>query len=153
MYKKTINYEDFNGNEREDTLYFNLSKTEIAEMEMSYPGGYAKRLQDIGKSGDNKEIFDTFKSIVEKSYGVKSEDGRHFRKSPEIVSDFISSAAFDQFMIDLLSDGGKTAAEFVNGIMPNSGMSNEELYEKTKDLIEANNGAGNIIDITGNTDK
>ena len=147
MYKKTVKYEDFDGNQREDTLYFNLSKTEIAEVEMSYPGGYAKKLNDIGKSGDNKEIFSTFKSIVEKAYGEKSEDGRHFRKSPEIVSDFVNSAAFDQFMFDLLSDGGRTAAEFVNGIMPNTGMTDDDLYEKTRKLIDEKSNPDNVIDL------
>ena len=147
MYKKTIKYTDFDGNEREDTLYFNLSKIEITELEMSYPGGYANKLKEIGNSGDNREIFHVFKSIVEKSYGVKSEDGRHFRKSPELTADFTDSAAFDQFMFDLLSDGGYTAAEFVNGIMPDTGMTNEDLYERTRKLIEDKQDIEKIIEL------
>lgn len=149
MYKKTVKYTDFDGNEREDILYFNLSKVEVTELEMSYPGGYAKKLKEIGNSGDNREIFNVFKSIVEKSYGIKSEDGRHFRKSPEITADFTDSAAFDQFMFDLLSDGGYTAAEFVNGIMPDTGLTNEDLYERTRKLIEEKQDGDNIIDLAG----
>ena len=33
MLKKTITYEDFNGVERKEDFYFNLSKAEIMEMQ------------------------------------------------------------------------------------------------------------------------
>ena len=35
MLKKTIKYTDYDGNEREEDFYFNLSKAEITEMELS----------------------------------------------------------------------------------------------------------------------
>ena len=35
MVKKTIKYSDYNGNEIEEDFYFNLSKVELLEMEMS----------------------------------------------------------------------------------------------------------------------
>ena len=44
MLKKTVKYEDFDGNTREETLYFFISKTELTEMELKTPGGFAKRL-------------------------------------------------------------------------------------------------------------
>ena len=39
MLKKTVLYTDYNENEREEDLYFNLSKAEIMEMELSISGG------------------------------------------------------------------------------------------------------------------
>ena len=41
MLKKTINYTDYNGNERTEDFYFNLTEAEILEMEMSKTGGLA----------------------------------------------------------------------------------------------------------------
>ena len=38
MHKETITYVDFNGTERTEDHYFNLSKTEITELEVSMPG-------------------------------------------------------------------------------------------------------------------
>ena len=39
MLKKTIPYTDYNGVERVEDFYFNLSKAESMEMELSIPGG------------------------------------------------------------------------------------------------------------------
>lgn len=141
MYKKTVTYVDFDGNERTEELRFNLSSAEVTEMELTCPGGYAKMLKDIIDSQDKAKIYYKFKEIVDKSYGEKSADGKYFRKTPEILLNFQSSAAYDKFLVDLLGDGGRTAAEFVNGIMPQSSMSSEELYEKTQALIAEKSAA------------
>ena len=47
MLKKTIKYEDYNGTEREEDFYFNLTKAELMEMEMSTTGGLAEMIQNI----------------------------------------------------------------------------------------------------------
>ena len=44
MLKKTITYNDYNGVERTEDFYFNLSKAEILEMEMGTSGGLAENL-------------------------------------------------------------------------------------------------------------
>ena len=41
MYKKTITYEDFDGNKRTEDFYFNLTTAEVAKMEMGVTGGYS----------------------------------------------------------------------------------------------------------------
>ena len=47
MVKKTIKYSDYNGNEREEDFYFNLSKVELLEMEMSTEGGLENKIKKI----------------------------------------------------------------------------------------------------------
>lgn len=136
MYKTTITYKDFNDVEHTEDLYFNLSVGEITDMELTHPGGYANLLQNIAKTNDSTAIYTAFKEIIDKAYGVKSADGRYFRKTPENLADFKASGAYDEFLVKLLGDGGKTAAAFVNGIMPKTNMTDDELYEKTKALIE-----------------
>ena len=76
MLKKTVKYEDFDGNTREETLYFFISKTELTEMELKTPGGFAKKLERISTSANGAEIMDVFKEIILTAYGEKSEDGR-----------------------------------------------------------------------------
>ena len=39
MVKKTITYTDYDGTERTEDFYFNLSEAEITEMQLSVEGG------------------------------------------------------------------------------------------------------------------
>ena len=45
MLKKTITYTDFNGKQRTETFYFNLTKAEVAEMEATVDGGFSTMLE------------------------------------------------------------------------------------------------------------
>lgn len=117
MLKKTIEFVDYNGEKRVEDFYFNLSKAEIAEMEMSLDGGLTGMLERIVKEQDNKKIIEVFKEIIFKAYGVKSQDGRRFIKSKELSEEFSQTEAFSELFIELALDE-KAAADFFNGIMP-----------------------------------
>ena len=117
MLKKTITYVDYNGMERTEDFYFNLSKAEVAEMELSVQGGFSKMLEEIVASKDNVQIVNLFKQMVLKSYGEKSPDGRRFIKSDEIAQAFAQTEAYSEIFMELALNEDK-AAEFVNGIMP-----------------------------------
>jgi len=117
MLKKTITYIDFDGNEKTKDYYFNLSKGELLEMELSSSGGLLNSINAIINAGDNKSLFEKFKGIVLKSYGVKSPDGERFIKSDEISKAFEQSNAYSELMVEICTDSD-AAAVFVNGIMP-----------------------------------
>lgn len=117
MLSKTIKYEDWNGLEREETFYFNLSESELMELEMTTPGGFANYLQTAVNKKDAPTLMAAFKMLIMKSYGEKSEDGKRFKKSPELAEAFIETTAYDQLFIELVTDADKAAA-FVNGIVP-----------------------------------
>ena len=117
MLKKTIKYTDFSGNERTEDFYFNLSKAEVTEMELSVEGGFSKMLEEIVKSNDNARILELFKEMVLKAYGEKSADGRRFVKSKELSEAFSQTEAYSEIFMELAMDE-KAAAAFVNGIMP-----------------------------------
>lgn len=119
MLKKTITYVDYNGTERTEDFYFNLSKAEVTEMELSVNGGLTKMLEDIVASQDNKQIIQAFKDIVLKAYGEKSPDGRRFIKTPELTEAFTQTEAYSEVFMELALDE-KAAADFVNGILPKS---------------------------------
>ena len=117
MLKKTVTYVDYNGVERTEDFYFNLSKAEVAEMELSVEGGFSKMLEEIVKSNDNARIIELFKEMVLKAYGEKSADGRRFVKSKELSEAFSQTEAYSEIFMELAMDE-KAAAAFVNGIMP-----------------------------------
>jgi len=117
MYKKTIKYTDYNGTEREEEYCFNISKAELATMELSIDGGMENYLKDIIAKKNGAEIMRVFTDIIRKAYGVKSLDGRRFQKSPELSDEFMQTEAYSELFMELVTDS-KAAAEFVNGIMP-----------------------------------
>lgn len=138
MLAKTITYTDYNGEERTETFYFNLSKTEVALMQLEHPGGYSDYLKRIVESKDQKEIVKTFKQLIKDSYGIKSDDGHYFRKSEEAYRDFEATEAYSELIVQLLTNGEETAA-FINGIMPVQDLEESkkaELAAKTKQLID-----------------
>lgn len=117
MLKKTLTYIDYNGTERTEDHYFNLSKAELAEMELGIAGGLSTMLQSIIDAKDQPSIIKTFKEIILKAYGEKSPDGKRFIKSEELSVAFSQTEAYSQLFMELATDD-KAAAEFVNGIMP-----------------------------------
>lgn len=117
MLKKTVKYTDYNGVERTEDFYFNLSKAEVTEMELSVSGGFSKMLEEVVSTNDNARIVEIFKELVLKSYGEKSEDGRRFVKSKELSEAFSQTEAYSELFMELALDE-KAAADFINGIMP-----------------------------------
>lgn len=117
MFKKTVTYTDYNGVERKEDFFFNLSKAELMEMEMGTTGGYAEMIQKIVDAKDAPSIIRIFKELVLKSYGVKSDDGKRFIKSQELSDAFSQTEAYSQIFMELATDD-KAAAEFVNGVVP-----------------------------------
>lgn len=116
MLVKKIKYIDFDGNEREETHYFNLSKAELMEMELSTSGGLEATINQIINQRDNKRIVELFKDLILKSYGVKSPDGKRFEKSQAIRDEFVQTNAYSELFMELATDE-KKASDFVNGII------------------------------------
>lgn len=117
MLKETIKYTDYNGVERTEDFYFNLTKAEIMEMEMGTAGGMAEMITKIVNAQDAPAIIKIFKELILKAYGIKSADGKRFMKSEEISEEFAQSEAYSIFFMKLATDADAAAA-FVNGIIP-----------------------------------
>ena len=131
MLKKTIEFEDFNGNHRKEDHYFNLTKSEIMKMEMSTKGGMTEMINNIIAAQDTPAILKIFEDLVAASYGRKSLDGREFEKSDEIFAKFKSSNAYDELFMELISEP-KKAADFFNGLVP------KELADKVQEEMKNN---------------
>lgn len=120
MIKKTITYVDYNGVERTEDFYFNLTKAEITEMEMSTTGGMSEMVKRIIAAQDTPTLIKIFKDLILKSYGEKDIDGRRFIKSEELSTAFSQTEAYSQLFMELATNA-EAAADFVNGIIPSSG--------------------------------
>lgn len=117
MLKKTITYEDFDGNQRTEDFYFNLSKAEVMEMELGISGGMTQMLNRIIAAQEGDKIIKTFKEIILMAYGEKSPDGKRFIKSEELSTAFSQTEAYSQLFMELATSAD-AAANFVNGIIP-----------------------------------
>lgn len=132
MITKTIKYTDFNGVERKEVFYFNLSDDEIIEMEVGTNGGFADVLTRIIEAKDQPSLINEFKKFILKAYGEKSADGRRFMKSPEISKAFSETPAYTELFMDLAFNDVE-AAKFINGLIP------DDVYKRIKARIDAAN--------------
>lgn len=137
MLKETRTYEDYNGVERTEDFYFNFSKAELTEMQLSEDGGLENKLKKIIDAKDNKKLVEYFKDIVLKAYGEKSEDGKRFIKSPELSKAFSETPAYSDIFMELALDADK-GAEFIEGIIPKD-LAKEVDKQIAKDKEETDN--------------
>jgi hypothetical protein len=117
MLKKTITYTDYNNNVRTEDFYFNLTKAELTEMEMSIEGGLTNVLEKMIAEQNVGKLMEAFKNLIIKSYGEKSLDGRRFMKSDQITQSFTQTEAYSELFMELATNA-EMAAAFVNGIVP-----------------------------------
>lgn len=136
MFKKTIKYIDYNGDERKEDFYFNLNKAELMEMQLSQNGGLQNYLMRIIKTKESPELVKIFKEIILMAYGEKSLDGKRFLKSDEIRRNFECSEAYSELFMELATNSD-SAAEFVNALLPDDFKASDEDREAImKELTE-----------------
>ena len=126
MIKMNVSAETFDGDMVTETLWFHMNKVDLIELQQSEPGGFTDTLQafmsrkpEDWTMSDKVKLVDFFRTMVDKAYGVRSSDGKRFRKSPEILADFKDSIFYDEFVLSLLEDEEKSI-KFFNGVMPKS---------------------------------
>nr|DAT69839.1 MAG TPA: hypothetical protein [Caudoviricetes sp.] len=117
MLKKTMTTVDFGGTQRTEDYYFNLTKAEIMEMQLSTEGGFVQLIEKITAAKSQLELAKLFKTILCKSYGVLSPDGRKFIKNQAVLEDFMATQAFSDLYMELTTDTNK-AADFFEQILP-----------------------------------
>lgn len=117
MYMKELTYTDYDDVERTEKFYFNLSKAELMEMNLSANGGFDKKIQAMIDSKDTAQLINLFKDIIIKSYGIKSDDGKRFIKTPEVKEEFLQTVAYSELFMLFATDANE-AQKFINGIIP-----------------------------------
>lgn len=117
MLKKKITYTDYNGMERNDYFYFNMTEREVvmllAQLGVDDLKEYTNKLVE---SGDSKAMFSFIDNIILSSIGAKSEDGKRFVKNKLIRDDFEQSEAYNVLFMDFLQNPS-TASSFASAIV------------------------------------
>lgn len=131
MLTKSITYTDYDGVERTENFMFNLTKAELAELNLTTEGGLQAVIQKIIDSRDIPEITKWFKRVITMAYGEKSADGRRFVKSEKLTEEFLQTEAYSELFVGLLGNEEEAAA-FINGIIPQVEKSNIPAPELVK---------------------
>lgn len=135
MLKRTISYEDFDGNQVSEVHYFNISNSELIELNVQYEGGAQAFFQRIVEAEDGEAIIQQFKKLILLAYGKRSEDGRRFIKNDELRDEFTQTLAYDALFMELATNAS-AGAEFVNGVIP------KDLAAKVKALTPQDKPTG-----------
>lgn len=117
MIKKQITYTDYDGNERTESFWFALNQAELLEMNLEKNGGLSNMITRITETNDYAELSRILKDLIRRSYGVKSDDGKRFVKSPAMTEEFMQTEAYSEMFTELVMDAGATS-EFIQGIIP-----------------------------------
>lgn len=139
MYRKVIEFENYDGEARQMEVCCALTEAEVVELEVSWDGGLKAVLEKIIQEHDQKRMVEMMKMLITKSYGKKSMDGNKFIKNQEVLDDFVQTPAYSELFM-LLSTDADEASKFVNGIIP------KKLAERAK-MLESQESAAPIKSI------
>ena len=137
MYKKNITYTDFNGDERTDVFYFNLSDAEILELQVSYGGDMSRIMRNMLEKRDAKGLLGIITDLIRASYGEKSSDGKRFMKNQEVKDSFVTTDAYSKLVLELLNDE-KEFEKFMTNVIPAAKREalNEALLKREQAIAE-----------------
>lgn len=137
MFKKTMTFDDLEGNEVSQTFYFNYNKKEIAEL-LEF-----KQLEEklrvltlpIEESGlteveNSQQAYDIFQDLILDAYGEKGADNVTFVKNEQLREYWKSHVAFVELIFEFL-EKPQLAAEFIEKCLP------AKLVARAKEEMEA----------------
>lgn len=133
MLKKTITYTDYDGKARTEDFWFNLSKTELTKLDAELPGGVLGVLRKIIDKKDRKALVDFIETLILRSYGEKTLDGKRFVKTLDMAEEFMQTPAYDELFMSILSDTDSQTS-FINGVIPQSMA--KEIEQTDKKQVE-----------------
>lgn len=115
MIKKTVKYTNFDGVEKTRDVYFHLGKADMARIHANT--AFLEEMQAAAERKDTKVLLEKIEYMVRLSYGVRSEDGERFVKTKEVQDDFIHSALYEEFIIQLLTEDNGFP-RFIKSVFP-----------------------------------
>ncbi len=145
MLKRDIKFKDFEGRDKVKTAFFHYSAPELIDLEVKYPNGLRDQMQYVLSQGDPQAIVEFVKEFVLDAYGIRTEDGESFIKTPEAKEAFRQSLAYETLFMDLAFNG-QLAAEFINGVIPqdmgervdkilaDQGMTTEDIMRQAREM-------------------
>lgn len=130
MFKKTVNYTDYEGQPASTVCYFHLNKFEWLELETYTKGGLIENLQHALESNNAKKTIDLLKKIILRAYGEKNPETGAFEKDDDRAIRFSKTEVFSELFYELAYNEEKSK-EFFLGLIP------PEVREKALAQLEA----------------
>jgi hypothetical protein len=143
MIKKTITYEDYNGDERTKDFYFHMNQVEFSKLNGEIPGGIEKRMQKVIEDRDDDALLRIIDLLVSRGYGEFNDEDEFTKISKNgrpLYEKFVNTDAYDQLIIELIQNENNIV-EFLRGMMPKKvqGRIDEEMkkrQEEEKKLVK-----------------
>jgi hypothetical protein len=117
VFKRDITYIDFNDETQTETLYFNLTMAEMAELNFEFDEGFESFVKQAALEKNNKRLFSMFKLIMAWSYGRRTPDGKGFVKKKEWLDELFSGRAYEELFLWLFTSEAN-ASQFYIDVMP-----------------------------------
>ena len=140
MFKKTMKFDNLEGEEVIQAFYFNYNKKEVAEL-LEF-GRLEEKLKllstPVEESGlsqqeNNQQAYDIFQDLILNAYGEKGSDNVTFIKNERTKEYFRSHVAFVELVFEFLENPA-LAAEFIEKCLP------VKLVEQAKKDMAAEQG-------------
>lgn len=110
MLKKTITYDNFNGEKVTEDFYFNLNTLEYVRMTAKYGKDLQEYIRELANNEDLAGMMACMEDLILTSYGKKSADGSRFVKSVSVREDFEYSAAYAELFVTILTNPQESQA-------------------------------------------
>lgn len=117
MITREVTYIDYNDDEQTEKYYFDLTVPEMLELSFSSAGDIQSTLERLSNSRKVGEIFNIIQTLIFKSVGVKSDDGKRFIKNEEVLNDFKQSRGYESFLMKMMQDTDY-ASKFIEQLIP-----------------------------------
>lgn len=124
MLKKTVTYTDFNGVEVTEDLYFHLSAPEVTRLNAKYGGDVGEYVSEVSMELNQEKMVAFLEDLILSSYGVKSDDGKQFKKGAKIREDFEYSQAYAEIFVSILTEEGE-AESFAESLGKSAAMDDD----------------------------
>lgn len=140
MFKKSMTFDNLEGDEVSQTFYFNYTKKEIMELiELKDLEGKFKLLSvPVEESGlsnteNNKQAYAIFEDLILDAYGEKSADNVTFIKNDRTREYFRSHVAFSDMVFEFIGDPDLMQSFIENCLPPKLvNQAKEELQKEAK---------------------
>jgi hypothetical protein len=145
MFKKTMTFDNLDGEEVTQTFYFNYNKKEIAELLEFKQLEEKLRLLTIpveesglSQRGNNQQAYDIFQDLILDAFGKKGDDNVTFVKNDELRNYWKSHVAFVELIWEFL-ENPPLAAEFIENCLPAKmvAKAKEEMVAESKGQISS----------------
>lgn len=147
MYVHVQKYVDYDGQEKEVTLYFHMTKAHLAELRLTDDHWSDEYIDDL-KSRVNeekkkekpdkavlKEMLGVIKSFIRESYGRRTPNGG-FEHTDELADEFVCTEAYSEFYLGVATNLEKQV-QFVENLMSSTSDERAKIKESMEEALKS----------------